>query len=198
MKILLGFVSLFFTLSSLAQNENVVSGLTASEFNGKVLLTWAIKQGYTCNGIQLLRSVDSVNFSPIGSINGVCGSTLEEVPFEFTDLSPEKKKVNYYRLNMGGIGFSVIVGVEVIDITVNNYLLRPNPINHSTELHIQNDAHQLITINVYAENGELHQSLETTEEVLFLSNQDFTSGIYFFEIRNSVDGTSLNGKLVVP
>jgi hypothetical protein len=194
----IAFVFLFFTLSSFGQNEDVIGGFTATEFNGKVLLSWAVKQGNTCNGIQILRSTDSVNFSPIGSINGICGSTQGDTPYEFTDIAPIKNAINYYRLNMGGIGFSVIVSAEVIDIAENNYLLRPNPIETNSELHFQNDASNTVVVSIYDLNGNLHSRIETIEEMILLSSDSFEAGPYFFVVEDLVRNTQVRGRFVVP
>lgn len=191
-------VLIAFQPKAVAQNEDVISGLTASEFNGKVLLTWAIKQGNTCNGIQILRSIDSVNFSPIGSINGVCGSTLEEVPYEFTDVSPIKNTINYYRLSLGGIGFSWIVNAEVIDVSANNYLLRPNPISDSSELYFPNDAKNQIELKVYNSSGQEVLSQFTIEEKIILYKTDFASGVHFFILFDQIKNSKIKGRFVVP
>lgn len=176
MKIILyNLVFVFFGLVSSvsAQNEDVISGLDANELNGKVLLTWSIKQGNTCNGINILRSTDSINFIFVGSINGVCGSSSAELPYEFTDLNPVKNKRNYYRLSLGGIGFSWIVSAEVIDVNSNNYMLRPNPIGDSSELHFKNDGSNTVEFIVYNEMGSKVKSLTTINKKIILSQQDY-------------------------
>ena len=111
---------LFFVLSAplgvaYAQNEDVVLNFSATEFNGKVLLTWSVTQGNTCNGILILHGTDTLNYSQIGSIEGICGSTAEVIKYQFTDISPNVNQTNYYRLSLGGIGFSYPVIVDVID-----------------------------------------------------------------------------------
>ena len=111
MKYFFFFVLFIFSAPLSAQNEDVIEYLNASEFNGKVLLSWSIMQGNTCNGIQILHSTDSINFSQISSIEGICGSTQQSISYSFTDLSPEKNANNYYRLQLGGLGFSWIVSV---------------------------------------------------------------------------------------
>lgn len=191
--IIIGFVS-----SLSAQNEDVIPYFTASEHNGKVLLTFAITQGNTCNGVNILRSIDSVNFTIIGSINGVCGRAQEELPYEFTDLHPIKNERNYYRLSLGGIGFSWIVSAEVIDVGSNNYMLRPNPISDSSELHFNNDGSNTIEMIVYDQMGTKIKSLTTNEELIILQKSDYKSGTYFFVLINAVHNSKVSGRFVVP
>lgn len=197
--LLILFITLFgIQTTGFSQNEDVVANLSASEFNGKVLISWSIKQGNTCNGIQILRSSDSLNFSPVGSISGVCGSSLEDVPYEFTDVDPIKNIINYYRLNLGGIGFSRIVHAEVIDVTANNYLLRPNPISDSSELYFANNASNTILFNIYNSQGQTVHSSKTTSNKIILRKSDFESGTYFFSLIDQVKNSKIKGRFLVP
>lgn len=190
------FLSLF--LFSYAQNENVVGNFSVSELNEKVLLTWSIKQGHTCNGIQILRSTDSINYTPIGSINGVCGSNQSDTPYEFTDLFPEKNTTNYYRLNMGGVGFSKVLAIEIIDPGMNSYLLRPNPVFDISELHFNNEAKNDIAFTVFTPNGTAVYSTSTIDEVILLNSSNFNSGFYLFTLVNTTNRSVVNGKFFVP
>ena len=54
-----------------AQSDDILDRFTLSERNGIVQLDWTISKGSTCNGIGILRSVDSVNFDGIGKIAGL-------------------------------------------------------------------------------------------------------------------------------
>jgi len=197
MKIISVLLIVLLGFNSMSQNEDVIDGLTATEFNGKVLLTWSIKQGNTCNGVVILRSIDSVNFVEIGSIEGICGSSQEEIHYDFTDISPEKNAVNYYRLSLGGIGFSWIVSAEVIDMGANNSLLRPNPINESAELFFDNETSALMTLKIFSDNGRLVKSESTIGELFILNKSEYGAGMYYYTI--SFEGTKpeIKGKFIV-
>lgn len=198
MKTILFFTLLFSFFSAFGQNEDVINGLNASEFNGKVLVTWSIKQGNTCNGVQILRSTDSINFTQIGSIEGICGSSAEEIQYSYTDLNPIVNTINYYRLSLGGVGFSWIVQVEVIDVGEENYDLNPNPITAESTLYFNNDLGKLLTISFYDSNGQLSSELSTTSESLKIIEVQLESGIYFFTISESNSESIVKGKLLVP
>jgi hypothetical protein len=197
MKTFFTIICTFFLGISFAQNEDVIEGLTATEFNGKVLLTWSIKQGNTCNGVQILRSLDSVNFTQIGSIEGICGSTAEKIDYEFTDLFPEKNAINYYRLSLGGIGFSWIVSTELIDIGGSNYMIRPNPISDSSELFFDNETNDLIHVNIYSQEGVLVKTISTNDEMVYLRKSEFKSGMYFFTLLSDNRDLQVSGKFLV-
>lgn len=192
---MLFFVSLSF--GSFSQNEDVINSFTATEFNGKVVLSFAIKQGNTCNGVLILHSIDSVNFTQIGSIEGICGSSQAEINYNFTDITPEKNEVNYYRLSLGGIGFSWIVSAEVIDIGANNSLLRPNPIGEYSELFFDNETNATMTLEIYSSKGILVKKEQTSSELFILSKSDFDSGMYFYSIFIEGKTPEIKGKFIV-
>ena len=192
-------VFLVFCLKSVsAQNGDVLEYFNASKFNEKVLLTWSITQGNTCNGIKILRSIDSVNFSQISSIEGVCGSTQASVSYDFTDLDPVKNERNYYRLQLGSLGFSWIVSVEVVDLGMNKSLVRPNPLMENSELRFDNEANFEVELKVYSSNGILVHKETSSGELILLYKTDYSPGLHYYTIRSEELGSLSTGKFVVP
>lgn len=165
-----------------SQNKEVVPDLSAVEFNKKVLVTWTVNQGNTCNGIDVFRSTDGVNFTKIGDIEGICGSTDASIPYNFTDVFPEKNAVNYYRLKLGGLGYTYVVSIEVLDLNGDNYIVRPNPISDQSELLFGNDGSKEAVLRVYNSHGVLVYQQSTITEKFNITKSMFTSGIYYFEI----------------
>ena len=198
MKYFFFFVLFIFSAPLSAQNEDVIEYLNASEFNGKVLLSWSIMQGNTCNGIQVLHSTDSINFSQISSIEGICGSTQQSISYSFTDLSPEKNANNYYRLQLGGLGFSWIVSVEVIDLGMNTSIVRPNPLSKTSELLFDNEANFEVFISVYSSSGVLVNMQSTVSEQILLEKSKYTAGLYHYVLTSEESGVFCTGKFVVP
>jgi hypothetical protein len=198
MKYFFFFVLFIFSAPLSAQNEDVIEYLNASEFNGKVLLSWSIMQGNTCNGIQILHSTDSINFSQISSIEGICGSTQQSISYSFTDLSPEKNANNYYRLQLGGLGFSWIVSVEVIDLGMNTSIVRPNPLSKTSELLFDNEANFEVFISVYSSSGILVNMQSTVSEQILLEKSKYTAGLYHYVLTSEESGVFGTGKFVVP
>ena len=198
MKYFFFFVLFIFSAPLSAQNEDVIEYLNASEFNGKVLLSWSIMQGNTCNGIQILHSTDSINFSQISSIEGICGSTQQSISYSFTDLSPEKNANNYYRLQLGGLGFSWIVSVEVIDLGMNTSIVRPNPLSKTSELLFDNEANFEVFISVYSSSGVLVNMRSTVSEQILLEKSKYTAGLYHYVLTSEESGVFGTGKFVVP
>ena len=75
---------------------------SAVQVETKVQLNFTIKAGNTCNGIEIFRSPDSVNFSLIGDIQGVCGSTDRKGDNNFYESCKASKELK----KPGKMGFS--------------------------------------------------------------------------------------------
>ncbi len=184
-------------LSVLAQADAAIQDFRAEELDGNVYLTWSIKQGYTCNGVDVLRSVDSLNFVKIGDIEGICGSTSASVPYDFTDNFPEPNAWNYYRLSLGGLGNSHIISIRIIDIPANNYLVVPQPVNSVSQLYFENGAAALCTLSVYNVHGSEVYTAETNGGVFAIEASRFESGVYLFTIDFDNAKASIQGRLMV-
>lgn len=181
----------------LAQNENVVLNLSATEFNGKVLLTWSVTQGNTCNGILVQHGTDSTNYNQIGAIEGICGSTAETIKYQFTDPNPIINVTNYYRLSLGGIGFSYPVFVDVIDAGNQSYIVAPNPVSNESQLIFDNENQEEVTISFFNERGELMHETRTTEQSISINRTLFKQGVYFFVLKSDGAIESFSGKFSV-
>lgn len=180
-----------------AQNESVVLNLSATEFNGKVLLSWSITQGNTCNGITVLRANDTTGFNPIGNIEGICGSTAETIDYQFTDTDPLPNAVNHYRLSMGGLGFSYIVDIEVVDAGDQKYIIVPNPVSNESKLIFNNDNQEEVTITFFNEKGEVLYEETSSEQSISLQRDQFKQGLYFFVLKSKGGIESFSGKISV-
>ncbi len=184
--------------SSFAQNEAVIGYFNATELNGRVFLTWNIKQGNTCNGVKVEHSVDSVNFAEIGSIEGVCGSNSANVAYEFTHHNPTLNAVNYYRLLLGGVGYSWVISEKLVAINELGYTIAPQPITEKSTLYFENPnnkEHRFIVSSL--SGGIVHSELSLGEQIN-LGELKFRSGIYYFELQEVGTSTNVRGKFIVP
>jgi hypothetical protein len=182
----------------LAQNEGVVTGLSATEFNGNVVLTWTIQSGNTCNGVDILHSTDSINFVAVGDIEGICGSDNASVPYDFTHQDPTPNQTNYYRLYMGGIGFSRIVSAEVLDLKSDAYLLRPHPVTGTSELLFNNTTSATFTLTVCDASGVQLHTATTTKDFFVISRLTYEPGFYFFTLAREGAAPKIQGRFWVP
>ena len=180
-----------------AQNESVVLNLSATEFNGKVLLTWSVTQGNTCNGISVLHGVDTSSYSQIGTIEGICGSNAETIDYQFTDSDPIVNATNYYRLSLGGIGFSYPVSVDVIDAGNQAYIIAPNPISNESQLIFDNENQVKVTITFFNEKGEIIHEETSSEQSVSINRTKFKQGVYFFVLKSDAAIEFFSGKFSV-
>ena len=182
---------------SFAQHNTILDNFSVSENNGKVFLNWTITSGSTCNGIQIYRSTDGKQFTQIGSIAGVCGSSSAPKPYDFTDNNPVKNSINCYRLELGGNGSSEILSLEIIDIASGGFQIRPNPITAEAKIYFDNDKKLEHQLTLYNMSGVSVFTTATKESFFLLNSVLLQSGIYLFTISTNGNLPTAQGKLLV-
>jgi hypothetical protein len=180
-----------------AQENPIVDEFDVFESGGKVYLSCIISSGNTCNGIDVLRSIDSLNFDVVGHIGGICGNSLTPTPYNFIDKTPIKNRISYYKLEFGGYGFTKIISVHVIDTEEFGFQIRPNPANYKTTIYFENTENDEYQLSLYNMNGieVLSQSTSTNQFELQIGN--LLSGIYIFTISKDRYKQKKIGRLVV-
>lgn len=180
-----------------AQSKEFLESFEVSQIKGKVFLTWTIRAGNICVGVEVLRSVNSVDFEFIGGVEGVCGNLSFASNYSFTDHSPVKNQVNYYKLNLGGEGFSEIRSIEIFDTSENGYLIIPHPISDLSKIRFSNDAGLLTTLRVYSLGGNLVLLEHTQLNYFEISNTRLEKGHYLFQLSSEVESEPIIGKMIV-
>lgn len=181
----------------IAQSDNIVANFYGSLSGNKVYLTWTIKAGNTCNGIGIERSTDTVNYSLIGNVEGICGNVSFPTQYSFTDEAPIVNTLNYYRLNLGGSGFSQFVSVEVFDFSDVGFLILPQPVSQTSRILFANDSGFTCLLNVYSLTGDLVYSESTNLDHFVIDETKLENGEYFFQITAEGSSESLSGKIMV-
>lgn len=128
-------------------------------------------------GTDIQRSSDSIHFTTIGTITGICGSTDKDETYTFEDEMPLLNQSNYYRLILGQLGYSEFISVHYVDYE-NGILLFPNPLTESTMLYFPNDKKELFTIKIYDISGILQSVSETRDASVLIGTKNFSRGIY--------------------
>lgn len=177
--------------------ETILQKFSAENVSGKVLLSWTVKSGNTCNGIRIYRSGDSLSYTEIGDIQGVCGNLGYSVDYSFQDNTPAKNKINYYRLDLGGVELSYAISVEVIDVGIADYYLQQNPIGDHSKLYFRNLSGEPSYLSIYSNNGVLQEIKETNTDHFELDANDYINGIYYFVLSNSSSTEMIHGKFSV-
>ncbi len=189
--------ALFFSPLAFGQDGIVNLRFTATEANGRVFLDWTMNFGQTCNGIDITRSTDSLNFDVIGDIQGICGSPTDTVRYAFTDEFPVPNKTNFYRLVLGNLGPSQTVKVDIVDIDDTGYQVRPNPITESGRIYFQNDRSQAHILTLFTISGKAVEETITRSDFFEINSAKLEAGLYVFRIESEKGQSRVNGKILV-
>lgn len=190
-------IALFFAHFSASAQESILAVFSAEHVSGKVLLSWTVKGGSTCNGIGIFRSTDSLNYYEIGDIQGVCGNLGYSVNYTFTDDSPVANKINYYRLELGSTETTYPIAVEVIDVGLANYYLKQNPILSEGLIYFRNSNNSVSDMLIYDNSGILIKKLTTVEDFFRIDAAEFQSGMYYFTISNTISVELIPGRFII-
>jgi len=193
----IGFLLLGSLFNLTAQSNPALGRFSATESNGSVYLGWTMLAGFTCSGIQVFRSTDSIQFNRIGLIPEICGSVSEALSYTFEDPAPILNQVNYYRLELGPYGLSPTVSIEVIAHGDLLYQIRPHPIVGEGQIYFvktSNETHELI---LYTPDGIVAYRLTTQGEYFALQTESLPSGVYPFTIGPAGKAPSIMGKMAI-
>jgi hypothetical protein len=185
--------ALLFFLNVQAQSPLVT--YAAASFKDGVLISFTMRGGFSCNGINIERSEDSVSFSVIGDIEGICGSPDFDLSFTYTDRQPLSFRKNFYRLDMKQLGYSPVFSVFYASLNTAEILILPNPCSEKCNLYFENAKREKVVIKLF-HNGKEMLSQITDQDFIAPDMQPFASGIYHCLLQYP-DGTLLNRKLVL-
>lgn len=188
---------LIFVMNSFGQNGIVNLRFSAIQVNGSVYLDWTMNLGQTCNGIDIVRSTDSLNFVTIGNIPGICGSPTDTVSYFFSDESPVPNGVNYYRLVMGNLGPSQTIAVEIIDLNEVASQVRPNPVGDMGRVYFKNDLSEPHLLTLFSLDGSAVKRLTTRNDFFELDSSNLHAGVYAYKITTLKGSPKANGKLLI-
>ena len=188
--------SLMIGLCTPFESQSILASFNIDLSNGKVLLAWTIKSGSICNGMQIFRSQDSVEYELIEDIQGVCGDLSSPVSYTFTDSEPELNTTNYYKISFGGTQESNVLSIDVYNILNNSYLLKPNPVSGISDLYFNNDNQNQWILKVYGDFGDVIYTDTTNGTKFILDRSYFSSGKYYFSLENLNTRNIINGKVL--
>jgi hypothetical protein len=147
-------------------NMSVVLSETLSSFAGTTtdvgnLLTWTSQNETKDITYIINRSLDGINFSPIGQIAGTGDNTT--VTHSFTDNTPTPDKPNYYRLEwtdgQGDVAYSNVVTLTnnrisgVLDVS-------PNPFHDQVTVRASLSHEQKVVIRLIDSRGSLLRQVQ--------------------------------------
>lgn len=189
-------VGAFGAISIQAQGSPLLGKFSATQHQGHVNLYWQILQGSSCNGIQIYRSTDLLQFERIGYIPGICGSDFEDTNFYFTDSFPNPDAVNHYYLELGTVDASETISILVFSSN-SNYRIQPHPIYEKATLFFNPVDAGEYRLRIYDIRGGIVEQLLTTENSFELDASGWPVGAYIFTVSLENKSPFIQGKLIV-
>ncbi len=144
-----------------------------------VLLEWRTDAEVNNSGFEILKSLDGDQWTKIGFEQGY-GNSNETKYYRFTDVSPQKANVIYYRLRQIDLnGQSELSKVEVVHLSdyqpIAQLVPFPNPTNGIFKLH--GDFPEDVLLTVYDQMGGIAKQCIASHSAQFdLSN--LVNGVY--------------------
>lgn len=181
-----------------AQGEDpYLEHFSISKDDGKVLLRWVTRPGTTCEGIDIVRSTDGVNYVPIHHIPGICGGPTTSISYSHVDDMPVLNQTNHYRLELGRVGTTTARSIEVVALGKEGYLLKPSPLMGVSRLYFENPQHETCRLTLYNMGGIPVHSQETADEFFWLDGAQHLPGLYILHIEGADGGFKAKGRLLV-
>lgn len=182
MRIAILFSILFSLQLEIRAQDSLLNYFLINKTDSGIYLNWEMKGGSTCDGIEIQRSTDSVHFSAIGFIPGICGNNSSPVSFEYLDENPIGNSYNYYRLKLGLIEESNVVFAFYAQIDTDGYYIYPNPTNDESQLFFKNKNLNNATISIMDISGRIIQSESVKNDNYTIKLGDYPTGMYIFSI----------------
>ena len=173
-----------------------LSVFTAQQINDSVLLSITVNAGNLCNGLDIQRSTDAINYISIGDIQGICGSPNDDVSYTFIDKSPVFNKIIYYRVNTPGYGYSQVASILLRKFSSFDYFLYPNPASVYFNLEFENNDRSSCDISIHNTSGNIVYKTTTNEKIVRVDTKKLDAGVYLFSVLKN-NQKQITGKFLV-
>jgi hypothetical protein len=180
-----------------AQDEEhpFIRTFTLLVVDDRILVSWTMTGGSTCDGSEVLRSTNGVDFTPVHSIEGICGDEFSDVPFSWWDNTPPEFSTIHYRIKFGFLGSSSIKTVEFAQLTTSQQRFFPSPMREEATLVLNIPASASVDLVIFDAAGRLvweQQGLVGRTHRITLPG--VPAGLYTYLART--DGRSFQGRFV--
>ena len=184
------------TSSGSGSSDTLFTFFSGTQASQSVLISFTIRGGVTCQGIQIMRSTDRVNYVQVYEIQGVCGNPTFDESYNWTDESPVPNQYNYYRIDLGSLGLSSdIITVKYIGYNNDGFHMFPNPCSNSCKIYFSNASRSPHQYIIYDSLGKVVATGETDSDEIMVDSNQLTSGIFRFVVYVNSE-PRFNGKFV--
>ena len=197
-KLLLLNLLLLIASGAVAQSDDpLVERFSLTIDDGRVLLNWVTRPGTTCDGVDVLRSTDSVNFELIHHIPGICGGPNDAFSYTYLDEHPIANHTNFYRIGFDRLGESTIRAIDVVTLDAAGFQIRPNPVTDVSRLYFANESREVCTLSLIDMGGIIHGEWQTSQDFFVVNGTNLLPQLYAFRIQNAEGQAIAKGRLLV-
>lgn len=189
--------SLAFSLTFAQERTDIIKSFDIENKGKYIKASCVIKSGNTCNGIKLYRSTDTINFSIIGIIPGICGFDDNESYYEFNDTLPVVNDTAYYKMEFGGSGFTETIAIEFLNLNNQSIQIWPNPINDISRIVTLNKDFKDFEYEIFSMSGEKLEKGNGRGDRFIINSDVYADGMYYLKIVNIKDSEVFQTKFLV-
>jgi len=143
-------------LSLWAQDEHhFIEAFELTVLDGRIQVAWTMKGGSTCDGTEVERATDGLNFNVVHRIAGICGDPSVPVSFSWIDAAPPEFSTVYYRIRMGVDGTSSVKQVIFDQLVTTDQRIFPVPVVENATLVLNLPLSAVVEIRIYDGQGKL-------------------------------------------
>lgn len=180
-----------------AQNDEhpFIRSFDLTVLDGRILVAWTMQAGSTCDGSEVLRSTNGVDFTAVHRIDGICGDAALDVPFSWMDETPPEFSTLSYRIKLGNEGFTSIKSVDFTQLTSSQQRFFPTPMRDEATLLLNVPASARVDLLIFDMGGRMvweREGLVGREHRIALPG--VRAGVYGYVART--EGRTFQGRFV--
>ncbi|MBZ0206217.1 MAG: T9SS type A sorting domain-containing protein [Flavobacteriales bacterium] len=192
--LLLSLAAISGPVEACAQEHPFLSAYALTELPDGVLVNWTIHGGSTCDGQEVQRSTDSLHFSVVHTIQGICGSPDASTPYTWFDPSPPELSRAFYRLKLGFDGYSSVKSVFFAQLNASEQRFFPNPASNVATLVVDAKPNTPLDLSVFDGSGRLVVRLTGVNgPTVDVPVRQLPAGLYTYRV-STVAGRSFSGR----
>lgn len=183
-----GFSSFYFASANIILPLQLVTFSGALQ-NNAALLKWITTNEVNVSHFDVERSINGVDFTKIGTETAIGGNSKNNYTYTDYEACNQNSSVVYYRLKIvdidGSSRYSQVVAITII--SVNDFLIRPNPVQQTLYVHSKKDFHKPLQIELYDLSGKMLIRQQSFKNDFTIDVSSLKAGVYVLKMFNSYD-----------
>ncbi len=177
MKHLLSILTLSFSLSANAQDDDFLDTWSILQSGNTIELSWTIAEGNTCEGTFVSRSVNGSEPVPVFAIGGICGSPGRPESYRFSDTDTGVNGTYVYSITFGSES-TLTLQIQFLQFWPSGILIFYEPATGYHKLRIDNTGIPY-DLQVYNLCGNVDFSVnKVVGDELVLPSPAWANGVY--------------------